>query len=93
MIVGGLRRDAPRCNDLRIVLDQMDALAEIEDARATLAARFPEWRVWISDGWAWYATRRGRRWRGPMTLAADDRAGLSARLEAITNRENADSSR
>ena len=46
------------------------------------------WHVWISSAGRWWATRRGRdaRWghnTPPMTVDADDAAGLRAELAEI----------
>lgn len=55
------------------------ALLELDGERAKLAARYPGWRVWRTDS-TWYATRLGRAYREPATLAADTLAELDMAL-------------
>lgn len=58
-----------------------------------LAATFPSWRVWRSDGGAWWATRRYRLTDDQLdaglaaTVAADDLAGLRVQLRQQARRE------
>lgn len=58
-------------------------------AEAELIEReYPGWHVWLSDLGRWYAVRQGpdgshRRDRRPMTLDADDSAGLRDRLAEV----------
>lgn len=88
MIVGGLRRQIARCTELGDALDDMEDLAAIEAQRLALAEQFRAWHLWLSDEWGWYAVRRGPGpMRAPMTLAADDPAGLRAELFRAIARE------
>jgi hypothetical protein len=73
------------------LLDVMQALADLEAARAGLQAEYPGRRIWLSNGNRWYAVRREAAAKGnvladdefdvrPMTLDADDATGLREQL-------------
>jgi hypothetical protein len=73
--------------DLGAMLGALDALAAIEAEARQIEADFPGWHVWLSSIDRWWAVRQGpdARWgsggdRRPMTLDADDAAGLRALL-------------
>jgi hypothetical protein len=74
--------------DLRLLLDGLDALAALDAAAAAVEREFPGWRLWLSSTDRWWATRWGAsaadaRGRGlPLTVDADDLAGLRAELVA-----------
>jgi hypothetical protein len=74
--------------DLRLVLDELDALADLDGAAAAVEHDFPGWRLWLSSADRWWATRQepgaadARRRGLPLTVDADDLAGLRAELGA-----------
>jgi hypothetical protein len=81
---------APALHELLGILER---LAALEAARARLQAEYPGRRIWLSAGDRWYATRLGggAHWHvldddefavRPMTLDADDEAGLRELLAA-----------
>lgn len=63
-------------------------LAPAPEALAALDAGFPGWHAWTSSTGRWWATRTGgtAAWKAvglPMTVDADDEAGLRAELAAL----------
>lgn len=70
------------------LLDGLADLAALDAEAAAVEAEFPGWRLWLSSGNGWWATRQGPHvgWtRGlavPLTLGADDLAGLRGQLAA-----------
>jgi hypothetical protein len=60
---------------------------------AAIEADFPGWRVWLSDLDRWWAVRQGpdgvwtRGRTGPISLDADDAAGLRAQLAKVQERQ------
>lgn len=89
------RREVSR-TCLADVLDALDGLAAMDAEAAAIEADYPGWRVWLSDLDRWWATRQGSAvWSGgrrdPITLNADDAAGLRAQLAEATELADATS--
>lgn len=95
VLVSGKPRKAA-AKTLEDLLDEMDALAAVEAARCALQADYPGRRIWLSDGFRWYATLNrhvlllqdgGAPHPAPMTLDADTEAGLRELLAAERAKE------
>jgi hypothetical protein len=56
----------------------MDRLAALAAEAEAIGADFRGWRPWLSDAGEWWATRRGRGYRDPMTVYAGDTLGRQA---------------
>ena len=70
---------------MRLMDQPMPGLEDVTEARQIERDFAGAWHVWISSAGRWWATRRGRdaRWghnTPPMTVDADDAAGLRAEL-------------
>ena len=90
VLVSGKPRKAA-AGTLEGILGEMQALADLEAARRRLQGDYPGRRIWLSDGFRWYATllrpglivdEDGVTRPAPMTLDADDEAALRAQLAA-----------
>lgn len=88
VVVSGKPREA-EADTLEELLDEMDRLAAIEAERVKLQEEYPARRIWLSSGFRWYAPLKqavllvhedGATRSAPMTLDADDAAGLRERL-------------
>ena len=68
------------------LLDELDALAALDDDARAVESEFAGWRLWLSSVNRWWATRQGpdatwtRSVGVPITVSADDLAGLRAQL-------------
>jgi hypothetical protein len=95
VLVSGKPRKAA-ADTLEGLLDEMEALADLEAKRRTLQADYPGRRIWLSDGFRWYGTLQrsvlllqedGATRSAPMTLDADAEAGLRELLAAERAKE------
>lgn len=82
LIIGRTRRQVT-ARGLGPLLDKLDGLALLAAELSAIESDYPGWRVWLSNIGRWWAVRQGTdgHWtRGrnsaPMTLDADDAAGL-----------------
>jgi hypothetical protein len=86
--VGDRRRQVTRY-DLGRLVDALDTLAAI----AAVERDFPGWHVWLSSLNRWWAVRQETEIRyrhddrRPMTIDADDEAGLREQLATYTGPE------
>jgi hypothetical protein len=68
------------------VRDSVDRLAEMD----AIETDFPGWHVWLSSIGRWWAVRQGPDARygkddhRPMTISADQAAGLRTELASVT---------
>lgn len=86
--VCGKRREVSRY-DLGLLLDELDGLAALAAEATAIERDYPGWHLWLSDLNRWWAVRQGpdarhgKTDRRPMTITADDPAGLRALLAQV----------
>jgi hypothetical protein len=70
------------------LLDELGELAALDTEALAIERDFPSWRLWLSSANRWWATWQGpdavwtRDGKVPITIDADDLAGLRDRLAA-----------
>jgi hypothetical protein len=80
------KRFAVSRTGLAPLLDELGELAALDAESAAVETAFPGWRVWLSSVDRWWAVRQGPDgvWsqgrRDPITVSADDLAGLRGQL-------------
>ena len=81
--------------ELGRLLDDLGALAVLDDQARAIEEEFTGWRLWLSSLDRWWATRQGptaawdRSVGVPITLNADDLEGLRVQLAAARDHAEA----